>query len=264
MDYLDNLKQTLEELRPLNTEQMSALWPRYEAERPIFVQSTNAIEGNTLTLGETTVVLQEGVTIGGKSVKEHVEAINGGRAFDLMLAMASDQRAITKNTLLALHEVIVAGESYAGQFRNQAVYISGAEHVPPNHEKVRGLMDDVFATYEKDLKKGHPVVAGAKLHFNIVMVHPFVDGNGRTARLINNLHLIKCGYPPVIIDASQDKPEYFETLNRASISGEPGKGDPTEFVAYMVRLEARALKRYFKVLTLAHGDALGENEPSSR
>lgn len=248
MERITALKARLDALRPLSMEQIGNLWPRFEAEKPQFVQSTNAIEGNRLTVGETIVVLQEGVTIGGKTVREHLEVLNGGRAFDLMLSMAQEKRPITRNTLLALHDAIMSGEAHAGMFREQAVQIFGSDHVPPNPLKVPALMDDVFATYDEDVKTEHPVIAGAKLHFNVLTVHPFVDGNGRTARLVNNLHLIKHGFPPVIIDAVDDKPSYFDVLKKAQMEGEPGRGDPARFVAFMVGLEERSLKHYINVL----------------
>jgi Fic family protein len=154
MDRRSERKAILDDLRPLSNEQIRELWPRFEAEKPQFVQSTNAIEGNRLTLGETIVVLQEGITIGGKTVREHVEVLNGGRAFDLMLSMAQERRPITASTVLALHEAIMSGEAHAGAYRDHQVYIFGGEHVPPNHAKVRERMDEAFATYEGDL---HPI-----------------------------------------------------------------------------------------------------------
>jgi Fic family protein len=249
MERIDQLKARLDALRPLSSEQLGALWPRFDAEKPVFVQTTNAIEGNRLTLGETSVVLQTGMTVGGKTIKEHLEVINSGKAFDLMLSMAQDRKAITRNTLLALHEAIVAGAPYAGSFRDVPVFISGAPvHVPPEPEEVRPLMEKVFATYESDLATRHPIVAGAKLHYNLLTVHPFEDGNGRTARLVHNLHLVKHGFPPIIIDAVNDKPKYFDVLVEAQSSGEPGKGDPAPFIEYMTSLEERALLHYVDTL----------------
>ncbi len=254
MERIDELKARLEQLRPLDSDRIRTLWPRFEAEKPQFVQSTNAIEGNRLTVGETIVVLQEGVTIGGKSVKEHLEVINSGRAFDIMLSMAKEERPITRNTLLTIHEIIVSGEPHAGTFREQAVHIYGSDHAPPNWIKVSGLIDEMFETYENDIATRHPVVAGAKLHFNLLTIHPFVDGNGRTARLINNLHLVKSGFPPVLIDAVNDKPQYFDVLKKAQMKGEPGKGDPADFILFMIDLERRALERYVKVLDISYAN----------
>lgn len=226
------------------------MWVKEDA---LFVYASNAIEGNTLTLGETTVVLEDGVTIGGKTVKEHLEVVNGAKAYALMLDMARDNRPITVNTLLAVHETIVAGEEFAGMFHDGAVYIRGSQHVLPNAVNVRQLIAEMFETYVRDVAEEHPVVAGATLHFAIAHIHPFVDGNGRTARILNNLHLISHGYPPVLIDPVDDKPTYFDALRAASLAGTPGKGDPARFVDYMVRMEQRSLDRYFRALETAHG-----------
>ncbi len=226
------------------------MWVKEDA---LYVYASNAIEGNTLTLGETTVVLEDGVTIGGKTVKEHLEVVNGAKAYALMLGMAKDSRPITVNTLLAVHETIVSGEEFAGMFRNGAVYIRGSQHVPPNAVHVRQLIDEMFDTYVRDVAEEHPVVAGAVLHFAIAHIHPFIDGNGRTARILNNLHLISHGYAPVLIDPVDDKPTYFEALRAASLAGKPGKGDPARFVDYMARMEQRSLDRYVRALETAHG-----------
>lgn len=248
MDHLDELKQRLDDLRPLTSDDLKILWPRFEAEKPNFVYSTNAIENNTLTLGETIVVLQNGVTIAGKPLKDHVEAINGAKAYDLMLDMARNQRPITRNTLLAVHAVICAAEDHAGAFRDEPNYIFGSKHVTPNWRKVSELIDQMFERYQGDLESKHPVMTGAILHFDLVTIHPFKDGNGRTARLLNNLHLIQNGYPPVLLDPAKDKPEYFKVLETGQLQGEPGIGDPTPLVGYMTGMEARALKDYLHVL----------------
>ncbi len=165
-----------------------------------------------------------------------------------MLDIARDNRPITVNTLLAVHETIVSGDEFAGMFRDGAVYIRGSQHVPPNAVNVRQLIAEMFETYVRDVAEEHPVVTGATLHFAIAHIHPFVDGNGRTARILNNLHLISHGYPPVLIDPVDDKPTYFDALRAASLAGKPGKGDPAPFVDYVVRIEQRSLDRYARAL----------------
>lgn len=253
MERIDQLRLQVDKLRPLSNEQIQQLWPMWDKEDALYVYTSNAIEGNSLTLGETTVVLENGVTIGGKSLKEHLEVINGAKAYHLMLDMAKAKRPITANALLAIHEVVVAGEEFAGAYRDHAVYIRGSQHVPANSTKVKDLIAEMFETYEEDCSNRHPVVAGARLHFNIAHIHPFADGNGRTARLLNNLHLISHGYPPVIITPDRDKPAYFAALESSHMGGEPGKGDPTEFSSYMIGLEEQALERYMKALHISHG-----------
>lgn len=260
MEHLSEAKARLDAMRPLWREQIERLWPMWVKEDALYVYASNAIEGNTLTLGETTVILENGVTIGGKTVKEHLEVINGAKAYALMLDMAKANRPITVNTLLAIHESVVSGEEFAGMFRDGPVYIRGSQHVPPSAVKVQELIAETFETYVRDVAKEHAVVAGAKLHFAIAHIHPFVDGNGRMARIVNNLHLISHGFPPVLIDPVDDKPTYFEALRAASLAGEPAKGDPTPFVDYMIRMESRSLDRYIKALETAHAP----DEPTSR
>jgi Fic family protein len=165
--------------------------------------------------------------------------MNGARAYHMMLDMAKAKRPITRNTMLAIHEAVTAGKAYAGTLRDEPV--------------VSSQVDEMFAIYERDIVDEHPVVAGAKLHFAIAHIHPFQDGNGRTSRLLDNLHLISHGYPPVLIDPAKDKPRYFEALEKAHMSGEPGKGDPIAFVAYMAKMEERALERYLQALQTSYG-----------
>jgi Fic family protein len=245
MKRVDELKARLTALRPLGQDDVRALWDRYRAEMPVFVQGSNAIEGNTLTLGETVVILQDGVTIGGKTMREHLEVINGAKAFLLMLDMAQARRPITTNTILALHEVVVAGEAYAGMWRKENNRITGSRHVTPNWMKVPDLMRQAVEDYNSGARLEHPVVAGAILHYAIASIHPFADGNGRTARLVNNLHLIQNGFPPVLL-GREDRARYIEALEQSHTTGDDG--DPTPFTAFMTEMEERSLHHYVHAL----------------
>lgn len=234
----------MDALQPFSAAEMELLWPRLEAETPIYVQATTAIEGNSFTLGETTVFLSDGVTIGGKRLKEHLEIVNAARAHELMLTMAKAHEPVTLQRLFDLHAAVVAHEPYAGALRDHRVAIRGSMHVPPEPAAVAARIDDVFARYERNLQHAHPVVAGATLHFDLLTIHPFTEGNGRTARLVHNLHLRAHGYPPINIDPTDDKAAYSAALSRAQMQGQPGYGDPVEFVDYMTSLERRALAYY--------------------
>ena len=258
MEHLSPHKDRLDKLRPLSPESIKLLWPQWRAEDALFVYSTNAIEGSTLTLAETVVVLEDGVTIGGKSVRDHLDAINGQKAFTLMLDLAQKRAEIDLEALLALHRAVVGDESYAGRLREQAVYIRGSLHVPPNYTKVAKLVDEMLVRLAESANK-HPVAAASQLHFDLLTIHPFVDGNGRTARLLQNLHMIREGFVPVLIGPA-DKSKYFDVLQRSQIAV-PGIGDSSEFIAYMVELERRELERYVEALRTAHGPAKsGESE----
>jgi Fic family protein len=246
MESIDELRRRLDDLRPLAAGDIRTLWQRYHAEMPVYVQGTNAIEGNSLTLGETVVVLQEGVTIGGKTVREHLEVINGAKAFNLMLDMAQDTRPITTNTILAIHELVVAGEAHAGTWRKQNNRITGSRHVTPNWMKVPDLMKHAIESYQESHRTEHPVVAGAELHYAIANIHPFVDGNGRTARLVNNLHLLQHGYTPVLLRL-EDRPRYIDALEQ-SHTVLVNNREPAPFIAFMIDMQEHSLRHYLRTL----------------
>jgi Fic family protein len=229
------------------------LWPQWRAEDALFVYATNAIEGSMLTLAETVIVLEEGVVIGGKPVRDHLDAINGQKAFALMLDLAQERAAIDLATILGLHRAVVGDATYAGQLRDQPVYIRGSLHVPPNYAKVPTLMDDMLERLAVDRKREHSVAAASRLHFALLTIHPFLDGNGRTARLLQNLYLIREGFVPILI-GPDEKSRYFDVLQRGQIAV-PGVGDPSEFIAYMAELERGQLERYLRSLQTAHGDS---------
>jgi Fic family protein len=257
MEHLSRLREQLEKLRPLSPERIALLWPQWRSEDALFVYATNAVEGSTLTLAETVVVLEEGVTIGGKPVRDHLDAINGQKAFSLMLDLAQKRAKIDLETVLALHRAVVGQESFAGRLREQPVYIRGSLHVPPNYAKVPKLIDEMIDRAAGAANE-HPVVTASRLHFDLLTVHPFVDGNGRTARLLQNLYMIREGFVPILI-GPQEKSRYFDVLQRAQIAV-PGVGDPSDFIAYMAELEARELVRYLAALKTAHGTPDPANE----
>jgi len=251
MENLPPLKEQLARLRPLSAEHIRLLWPQWRAEDALFVYATNAVEGSTLTLAETVVVLEDGVTIGGKSLRDHLDAINGQKAFKLMLDLAQNRARIDLDTTLAVHQAIVGDVSYAGRLRDQPVYIRGSLHVPPNYVKVPSLMDAMVERVATDAANEHPVVAASRLHFDLLTIHPFVDGNGRTARLLQNLHLIRDGFAPILI-GPEEKAVYFDVLQRGQIAV-AGVGDASEFIAFMADLELKALRRYLHSLEISYG-----------
>jgi Fic family protein len=257
MEHLPCLKEQLDQLRPLSPGRIALLWPQWRSEDALFVYATNAVEGSTLTLAETVVVLEDGVTIGGKPVRDHLDALNGQKAFSLMLDLAQKRAAIDLDTVLALHRAVVGEESFAGRLREQPVYIRGSLHVPPNYAKVPKLVDEMLARVTNAANE-HPVGTASVLHFDLLTVHPFVDGNGRTARLLQNLYLIREGFVPVLI-GPEEKSRYFDVLQRSQIAV-PGVGDPSEFIAYMAELERRELQRYLAALKTAHGTSDSAND----
>ena len=184
---LDKLKATLDSHRPLpksvvkNLQQDLVLRWTYHS---------NAIEGNTLTIKETKVVL-EGITVGGKTLREHFEAINHKEAILYVEAMVANEEPLTEQSLKALHHLVLKqiDTEHAGRYRSTNVIISGADHEPPHALHVAEQMEALMQWYNNEAQALHPVERAARLHVDFVKIHPFVDGNGRTARLIMNLEL---------------------------------------------------------------------------
>ena len=204
--------------------------------------NSNGIEGNTLTLKETKVVL-EGITIGGKSIKEHLEAINHETAILYLEALIENRNEISEWSIKELHQLILNGidNNNAGKYRNENVYITGAKHTPPEAIKVPELMEKLILNYNS-WNNYHPIIRAALLHGELVKIHPFVDGNGRTSRLIMNMDLIKNGYVPVIIK-KEDRLKYYEALDKAHT-----KKDYTDFIKLITKSENKMLDRYLEAI----------------
>ncbi len=182
--------------------------------------TSNAIEGNTLTRKETALVVEKGLTVSGKSLAEHLEATNHAAALRHIMALArSKTKKLTESALLDIHDAILRGvaDSHAGRYRSVPVRISGSMVVLPNPRKVPELMEQFIRTLASD-KTSHPVLLAAEAHYQLVTIHPFVDGNGRTARLLMNLILMQHGYPPALIRA-RDRLKYIQSLETAQLGG---------------------------------------------
>ena len=206
------------------------------------VYSTNAIEGNTLTESETKVIIENGITIGGKTVKEHLEAINSAKAYDFIYTLLNSSK-ITENDILQIHKLVLSGidDENAGKYRQEVVFISGTEYTPPPYKKVPELMK---AFTEKLDKQGneHPIIKAADMHAEFESIHPFIDGNGRTGRFITSLQLIKNTYPPFIVYPIT-RLDYINSLRAYNI-----KNDITKirnFIVDNIYETIKALKRFF-------------------
>lgn len=216
---VDAKKRVIDEARPLPAETLRSLRQAFMIR---YAHETTAIEGNTLNLYETRVVLEEGVTIGGKSLREHLELKNMKAALEWVEATARGSEPITENTVLRLHEIIMQGilADDAGRYRRCPVFVRGAWYVPPNWIRVPDLMADLSSWLSRGPGVEHPVVFAAKAHVELVRIHPFVDGNGRTARLLTSLLLMRRGYPPAMYTATR-REEYFKALDKAHMTGDP-------------------------------------------
>jgi len=237
---LDKLKSQLDEHRPLSSHMLQNL---HEDLLLKWTFNSNAIEGNTLTLQETKVAL-EGITIGGKSLREHFEAINHKDAILFVEQLAKKDEILNEYDIKSIHSLILKNidEQNAGKYRNINVLISGAEHKPPQALEIASKMQEFIGWYKENYKNLHPIELAARVHIDFVGIHPFIDGNGRTSRLLMNLELIKQGYPPAIIKV-ENRLEYYKALDLAHTKKEYGT-----FMKLMCKVVEESFEPYFFVL----------------
>lgn len=210
-----------------------------------YTHQSNKIEGNTLTLSETTVVIKDGMTIAGKSVHDHLEAINHAEAIHLLYDLVGLKESFTKYNLLQLHGLILRGINSrdAGRYRNVQVRISGAEHVPPQPYLVDKMMEDYFAYYRMHSRSIHPVILAAEMHERLVTIHPFIDGNGRTARLVMNLVLLTHGFPIAILKGDNtDRQRYYDALAAVQMDD-----DPTAFYSLIIEALTESIREHIEI-----------------
>ena len=236
---VDKLKKELDNKRPIPKETLRSLEESINLE---WTYNSNGIEGNTLTLRETQVVL-EGITVGGKSIKEHLEAINHEKAILYLNDLVKENNPITEWNIKSIHQLVLKDidDENAGRYRRENVTIKGATHIPPDYLKVPELMEKLILNYE-NWNDFHPIIQAALLHGELVKINPFVDGNGRTSRLLMNLDLMNHGYNPVIIK-KEDRLKYYEALDKAHTTS-----DYTDFVKLITKLEIVMLRKYLELL----------------
>jgi len=223
--------QRLNSARPLPESAVKKLKEKFEVD---MTYNSNAIEGNRLTLRETWLVLRKGITIGGKTMEEHLEAKNHLEAIMHLYELAKARRKITEKDILELHRLVLSkvDEDIAGKYRTKQVYIEGAVHVPPPPNKVPRLRTNLqkfglFGNYQisdtmkralfyinKKDKGIDAIKTASKIHHMITWIHPFVDGNGRVARLLLNLKLMRAGFPPIVLRKGERK-AYYSALKKA-------------------------------------------------
>ena len=209
---VDSLKHAIDQHRPFPERLAQSLHEKLVVE---WTYNSNAIEGNTLTLSETKVVL-EGITVGGKSLTEHLEAINHKEAILFIEDLIVNQESLSEWNIKNIHALVLReiDTLNAGKYRTENVVISGARHIPPKHYEINNLMQKLVREYQEDWTDLHPVVKATLRHGEFVKIHPFIDGNGRTARLLLNFELMKQGYPPVIIK-NENRATYYDVLDLA-------------------------------------------------
>jgi Fic family protein len=205
--------------------------------------NSNSIEGNTMSLRETQMVLQEGITIKGKSLREHFETYNHDKAIDYLFSIVNTDYVLRSIDILTLHGLVLRSieDDFAGRLRNGGVRISGANFVPPNANKVSDLLDELMTFINTNPLGLNDIELATVFHHKLVWIHPFFDGNGRTVRLAMNLLLMRRGFPPAII-LKNDRKKYYEALNQAN------GGNYQKLTLLMCQAVERTLNIYLNAL----------------
>lgn len=207
-------KAELDGYRPLPSNILQRL---YGDLRVLLTYHSNAIEGNTLTLRETQMVIEHGLTVRGHPLREYLEATNHAEAFDYLTKLEEGREILSLDTIVALHHLVMKGidDEHTGRFRNGPVYIRGARIVPPPAAEVVGMLKEWLKWQRGQGQQFEPVVRAAISHHDFEVVHPFFDGNGRTGRLLMNLMLMQEGYPPALL--RQDwRVSYLQALDTST------------------------------------------------
>lgn len=248
----DRYKEKITAARPLSTPEAKNLDEYFKIGLTF---SSNALEGNTLTITETKVLLEDGLTVGGKPIRDYYEATGHAKAYDFMLTLARDGNTpVSEKQVLKLHKLFYAllDEENAGVYRQASVFITGTDYLPPGPDEVPAAMK-AFVTEMNALQGAvHPIEYAARLHMGLVNIHPFVDGNGRTARLLMNLALIQDGFgiaiiPPVL------RGEYIDALRAAQRANHP---DDAPFLRLIAECVIETQKDYCRLLRLPTRDEI--------
>lgn len=251
-----SLKQLLDQQRPLTKGEAARI---AADERISMVYNSNALEGNSLTPFETKMVLQNGITVGKKPLKDYLEAVDLNEAADYVESLVSEKAVFSEGDLKQIHYLVFKSTSRAdaGTYRRVGVEISGSSHRPPEPILVPERMADLF-NWLKINSDGirHPIERAAVFHHRLTSIHPFINGNGRTARLVMNLLLMQSGYPPIIVKASGDSEvTYYQTLENGDATG-----DREPFVQFITQLTEQALETYLDRLQVDYSKLLRDEE----
>jgi Fic family protein len=247
-------KKRLDRYRPLSPSLVARLKEQMAIE---YTYNSNAIEGNTLTLRETRLVIEEGITISGKSIAETLEAKNHPAAMAFIENLVAAKSEIDENTVLQIHKLIMSGVAEdAGRYRTARVRIAGANFMPPPSSEVKPRMNELLTWLKENPDEYTPMELVAVFHHRFVQIHPFTEGNGRTARLLMNAILMKFGYPFIVIVLTQDRSRYLKTLMEADL------GNASAFVNFVARCVERTIDMYLEaieepeILTLAEASKI--------
>jgi len=238
LNEIDKLQEEINSFRPLDTKIIKQLKDYY---RIGLTYTSNALEGNSLTESETKVVLEDGITIGGKPLKDHYEAEGHGEAYDFMHTLMKNNM-LTESHIKELHKLFYYRIDHinAGIYRKEKIFVTGSRYKFPNPEKIEILMKDFIESLPDLRIKNHPVTFSALVHRTFVFIHPFIDGNGRVARLLMNLVLLQSGFviaiiPPIL------RAQYIELLEKAPTDSNP-------FIEFIANRVKETQKDYLRLL----------------
>ncbi|AKM79850.1 MAG: Filamentation induced by cAMP protein Fic [Candidatus Beckwithbacteria bacterium GW2011_GWB1_47_15] len=233
----------LRRLRPLPPVAVKKLQEKFQIE---MTYNSNAIEGNSLTLKETFWVINEGITVKNKPLKDHLEAKDHHEALEFLYELVRPQKKVTVSEKLVreLHSLIMkkTEADWAGRYRKTNVFIAGSNHTPPDASAVSAAMNKLISWLGKNRHRLHPIELAARLHHQLVFIHPFLDGNGRTARLVMNLILMRKAYPLAVI-LKNDRQKYYRVLQEAD------KNNYQPLIRFAAQTVERSLDIYLKTLT---------------
>ncbi len=239
---LDQKLKELNACRPIPKTVLAKIRKHFQIE---MTYNSNAIEGNSLTLKETAWVIQEGITIKGKPLKDHLEAKNQNEALDFLYELidSKKQNTLSERLIREIHHLVVKESDcdIAGKYREGNVVITGADHTPPEGFNVPSEMQALIRWINANKSKLHPVELAAMIHHKLVYIHPFWDGNGRISRIIMNLLIMQAGFPMAII-LKNDRKRYYRVLSEAD------KGDYVAFCEFVAQSVMRSLNLYLKFL----------------
>jgi Fic family protein len=242
-DKINALRREIDSRRPLTPGELSRLREEFMVS---FTYNSNAIEGNTLTLRETALVL-EGITIDKKPLKDHLEAVGHRDAFLYVLDLVQKTEPLSERVIKEIHSLVLMNQPQdKGVYRRVPVTIMGAAHEPVQPYMVPVRMEQLLAGYHDDAKSSHLVERVARFHLEFEAVHPFIDGNGRAGRMLVNLELMKAGYPPIDIKFS-DRRRYYDCFTAYHQTGSPLA--MTELLAFYLQQE---LERYLSIIKTAN------------
>ncbi len=242
MDFpkIEELRKKLAGLRPLNSGELKRLKEEFIIGG---AYHSNAIEGSSLTLRETALILGEGVTIAEKPLREHLDAIGHRDAFEYVSELAKEASPLTEKIIKDIHSLVLMGDrENRGVYRSVPVTIAGSGHTPPQPYLVPKQMEQLIIDYSELCSRVNIIEAAAEFHLRLESIHPFIDGNGRTGRLILNLELMKNGLLPVNIKFA-DRARYYAAFDSYSHTG-----SPSAFAEMVELYEREELERYIGII----------------